>query len=814
MSLRHAPSSLLALLLVLALGCGSDGGGDGGTGPEPASLDEVAPSSTTPRTLERVVLTGLPPVTRTTTPYEVEFVGIDVGATMPVEIDGEGVTYFLAPFHPLTPTVGGSVVLRVIAGEARSPEFTLDLAPLDDAPGAFAALTAALATHVDAHAQRRGSSLAELRALSFDDTPALLLPLRYAVSWIDDPANDNDLADVAEGTSDLLSSEERTLLDQICGSTGFTDLVGIEVDAVDELDPPDPGGSNALARRRTCIEAGPAISTASQLSAAMWEAKFAEIAISGDAGNTLAALSGTLAAGAAIPGFGLPFTLAGGTVAAWSASRGALAGLNPSEFVSITASVTKQRFDEDTEVVGRWSDVNVTVRSRGWSADQAVVDAVITALGVYASTAQAAQLTTASFLQDAAVATVNTSASQYVGSREGGLIEFCAQQWTVDVSDPRFSIGRAVMNHFAVLNEAKTYRPTAVEEDFLNIAVRPQMFGQESIDIDYAIGVDAIEVVPSPSQIVLETPGETVDLTVTLRHAEDTSLFWDPGAGEWDDGLLEFTNEPKPRRLKTPQTRDAYPFTVTIESMSRKGLRASGEPSREGFVVVRLDDPIVVTPANACVGNGESESFQALQSDEPASVNWSLEGLGGGPSSFGNVSSAGVYTAPATGTGQVLVVASSTDNPDNRGVAVVDVGSCTCFFALSIGGGGAWSGQFAGHLFPSFAGNFTLAWETPGGAGVGNVQAFVDTPGPNETGVFLPDTFGFQIGSSSWVATGSDVDDGTDITLEIVENDGGTIQGSLYGTALRPVNGEAVFVSYALNFRSANLASGPGCGDD
>lgn len=808
---RHLPSLLLVFLL--AFGCSSDGGGDGGSGPESSALDGVTLSTTTPRSLDRVELRGLPPARRAGGSVTVEFVGVEDTRPMPVEFDGD-VAYFLAPFHPVTPTDGGEIGLQVVIGEARSPEFIVDLAALEDAPGAFEALVASLRAHVDGFAQRRGSSFEDLQSRTFEETPPALFPLKYAQSWVDDPANPNDLEALAEGSSDLLTADERRFLDQISGVTGLGGLIGLETDGLGDLDPPTLvfGDASPLGRRE-CIDSGPDISTAAQLSAAMWEAKFAEIAITGDRATTLSALSATLAAGSAIPVYGRAFLAAGGATAAWQASRGALAGMNPSRFVSIDAAASPQRFEEDFEAIGRWSNVRVVAASTGWAVDQAIVDAVVTALGAYASAGQAAQLTAADFLSNAAVSVVNQSASTYVGAQEGGVVEFCPQQWSVDISTSTWSDARSVLGHFEVDSAAQTYRPLEVEADALSIRAIPSKFGQESIDVDIAIGVDPIVVTAAPGRIQVGEPGEIVSITAAIENAVNTSLFWDPGVGTWDDAQGEPTNDGGTRPLRTPQEEGAYPFDVAIESLSRSGLRADNQPVRQAAVRIVLDDEIVVSPANACLDPSESEEFSTTHADRPAAVTWSLEDLDGNPSSFGFVTQQGVYTAPSSGTGQVIVVATQVGDATNRGQAVVEVGSCSCFWALSIAGGSSYSGRFAGHGFPADFGFFTFSFETDSGNAVGNAQSFSDPVPANATGSFTIDTFGFQSGTRSWVVT-ADPDDGTSATISIIENDGVTMQGSVFGTCVSFLNGEEQFGSFDLNFRSGNLASGDViCGD-
>ncbi|RKZ12422.1 hypothetical protein DRQ32_03770 [bacterium] len=811
------PYILLAFALILLApilpGCG--GGGDNPVSDPPAtiSLDGVTPSTTTPTSLDRVGLLGLPAAARGHIDLKVVILGLDERVSIPVEEDDNG-HFFHAPFHPATPEAGGTVSLQVVSGAARSPEFSFELGALADAPGSFGDLVDELVLHIDGHAQRLGSSLDALKALSFEATPDALFQLKYAQSFVDDPTNPNSLTLIADGTSTLLTAAELQLLDQVSAYTAFDALVALEVASLDDLDPPVARGlvSGGSAQRRACIDVKLKIGTAAALSAAMWEAKFADIAISGDAGNTLTALSATLAAGAVIPGAGLAFTAAGAGVAAWQASRGALAGMNPSSFASIEASIDKSRFDEDAVDPGHYSNVMVTAVSKGWSADQAMVDAVTTALGAPGSAAQKGAITASGMLGDAATATINQGMSNYVGQRENGAIEFCPQTWTVDISLPLWCEAKAPGGKLNVATGAQTYWPAAAGPEILRVSNIRSQFGQEYISVDKAVEVEAIIVTASPTRIPVRKPGEEVQITVTLKNAEVMSLFWDAPGGEWKDGMGGFTNEPGTRPLRTPPGRDDYPFLVTIESFSRQGIRESGTPKRQAFVTVTLDEDIVVSPPNPCLQNNEREQFTATQGDEPADVIWSLETPEGGPSSLGSLSSTGFYTAPGSGSGRAVVVATSSTNENLRGVTGIEVGACECYWSLAIESEGEFSGTFASHAFPSFGGFFSFSFGDTDKSLTGNLQAFTDPIMENQTGVFEPEGFAFATLNRAWSAT-SDPEDETPFTMTITKNNTTNLEGSVDGVCVTAIDGKAVYRNFNLVFRSGNLADGSICGE-
>ncbi|MFP4207116.1 MAG: hypothetical protein ACLFSC_00550 [Wenzhouxiangella sp.] len=781
------------------------------------SLPAIEVSAESVQSLERVGIDAWPQGWTGLEQAEIEFVNVPGSGSLPVEQDEAG-WFFHAPFHPDTPELGGSVQLRARLGGLTSAAFTLDVGALPDAPGAFAALVASLEAHIDAFAQRRGSSFAEIAALSFENTPSGLFPLKYAQSFVRAEQNANSLARLAAGDSSFLSAEESRLLDQIAGYVGLDALIQVELDAIADLDPAALNGSGARAgtSARACIDAGPVIGTAFELSRAMREAKFAELAVTGAPGNTLNQLGITLALGSAIPVYGKAFQALGAGTAAWQASRKMFAGLNPSRFESIRAEVERPRFEEDSEETGSYRNIEVVAASTGWIVDQAIFDAIVTVLGASASAANVQKISDSILFKDVLEGGLNAYFSLYLGEQSSGVVSFCPQTWTVDISLPDYSEGRSVLGHFDVDTSNRSFRPLRAEEDFLSISPIPSKFGQETIDVDFPIGVDLIEVTATPRIIEVETPGEVVNITATIDNAVVPTLFWDPGQGTWDDGQGIGTNEPATRPLRTPTNPDDYPFYVTVESASRRGLRASGEPVRSDQALVRFSK-LVVSPGSACVKNGESESFSATLDGMPAEVIWSLEDSEGQPSTLGSVSSSGLYTAPNAGSGSVRVVATSVDNAQRHDFGIVEVGPCLCYWALTIAGEGAWSGQEAGHGFqlsqspPTPGFRLVYLGETTGGTAESTNSAIAE----NVTGAFSLDTFFFSNSVRAYQVA-ADLE-GSEAILNIDENvDNVTMTGTINGVAVYVVdNGEtlvAVNVPFDMTFRSAGMDGS--CEDD
>ncbi len=83
---------------------------------------------------------------------------------------------------------------------------------------------------------------------------------------------------------------------------------------------------------------------------------------------------------------------------------------------------------------------------------------------------------------------------------------------------------------------------------------------------------------------------------------------------------------------------------------------------------------LTVSPASITLGPGQSQAFAAaITGTGNSGVTWQVNGITGGNSSVGTVSSAGVYTAPATApTSSVSVTAISTADPTKSASATVN----------------------------------------------------------------------------------------------------------------------------------------------
>lgn len=669
---------LLLALLLLPVACGDDEP----TAPPAAPLEGVTLESGSAASLGKVRVEGLPPG-KAPEDYRVRVQtdGTD-DLDLPLESDAEG-PFFWAPLHPIAPNQGGDVQVRVTDGDQASPELPLDLQALPAAPGAFANLVDALREHVDQRAVWAGSSFTDLQGQAFDAVDPALLPLKVAQSYID-AGTTTDLAALVDNQDGVLTADGRELLDRLFGYAPLVELVQDDIDSFETLE--SPGARSRPiphAPKRDCLDEGPEITTAEELSEAMLVAARANVAINPDSppGRTLEALGVMLSAGGVIPGYGTVFSVAGIGLAAWQGSRDMIASTYPSSFTSLEYDLDKAEFKEDFLEVGQWSNVRVVAASTGWIADAALANLVVSTLGAVLSGGQVLELMEAEFLRDAAITGLNLALGAYLEDN-GGLIEFCAKTWDVDITEEPYSTASALDRRFQVDMLTRTIEPLEVGDDILRVAAQPSEFAGQEIHLDKPIVTRPIIVDVVPDLFIVGDPGETIQVRGEIMNAVDEALVWTTQQGSWTDGLGSDTNGPTTRGLQTPISPADYPFLITVESRSRGGLRADGTPARLDIATVRIESPAVeIRPASACISPGETLQFEAVVTGtENTFVTWSVvEGQG-------SISQNGLYQSLSEGTSFAVVEANLVAEDDVFDTATVDVQGCTCHYTLFITG--------------------------------------------------------------------------------------------------------------------------------
>ena len=179
-------------------------------------------------------------------------------------------------------------------------------------------------------------------------------------------------------------------------------------------------------------------------------------------------------------------------------------------------------------------------------------------------------------------------------------------------------------------------------------------------------GPISVSVSPATAQVVI---GGSQQFTATGSGTSNTNVSWSV-TGSGCSGSTCGTVSPNGLYFAPPAVPSPAQVFVTATSQV--------DPTKTATSTVTVIPPIVVTlsPATATVAVGSSQQFTATVSGSTnTAVAWSVSGTGCTGSSCGVVSSAGVYTAPATvpSPAQVYVKATSTAYTNSYRVATVTI---------------------------------------------------------------------------------------------------------------------------------------------
>ncbi len=167
--------------------------------------------------------------------------------------------------------------------------------------------------------------------------------------------------------------------------------------------------------------------------------------------------------------------------------------------------------------------------------------------------------------------------------------------------------------------------------------------------------------VKPPAPCIL--PSATEQFTVDATGLSNTAVNW------YVDGVLNGN-----ATVGTISTSGLYTASSTTKTHSIKAVsQSSPSLSYTASVNVTLSPSFVIYPFVASIPVGGQQAFQAQMCQVPdlTNVSFTVDGIAGGNSTVGTVSSSGLYTAPATAGKHTIRVADSTLNRSSGGVANV-----------------------------------------------------------------------------------------------------------------------------------------------
>ena len=135
-------------------------------------------------------------------------------------------------------------------------------------------------------------------------------------------------------------------------------------------------------------------------------------------------------------------------------------------------------------------------------------------------------------------------------------------------------------------------------------------------------------------------PGATQQFTATVHNTTNTAVTWEVNGVAGGDAAHGTINS---SGLYTAPGAIPTPPAITVTAVSVADTAQSGAAS------ISVVAPIAVTPTTASVTAGATQQFTAQVSfSTNTAVTWQVNGVTGGNSSLGTISTAGLYTAPST----------------------------------------------------------------------------------------------------------------------------------------------------------------------
>jgi hypothetical protein len=717
--------------------------------------------------------------------------------------------------HPTAGAGGGVVDLRVRGDDFVTAPARFTLAPLPAAPGRFAALLDSLQAGVDLELAALGLSRAALLAAGRAGTEPELAPLAMIQTLLDDPSHDMDLRDLLNGSAGLAqltggAQVDRDLLDRLAGAGGLDAVLGTMLAVQRSTFPAGerPGQGWGHARSET-VNLG-AITTAAALDRAMhlaWQSK----AVS-DPGAAPAQL--LAAYGLALTGVGVATGPVGSAVAtALSAliflmqlEQERIARTFPSQFVGMQFDASPLTFKEDEPGPGQFTSVRVSATSEDWELDTAALNFALLAAGSVRSVAnlnrwvlQGAQGGAVDLANNIVGALAGMAASMIPGG--GGILRQPARIFPdIDVSAETWITARLAGSSIQ-LGAHPTYDPVATGPTILTVETRPARFGGATPALSrQTITVEILSVDIEVDRTTV-SPGETVELQVTVEEALDPGLRWtlSPGAS-WIYGPELIGENIWRAVILTPDLPQLFPVRTTFTSTASGGARsAAGAPVRSATQVINLG-AILVEPPTALLEPGDTINFQAIVLGlENREVTWSAARPDGTPVDIGTD---GQFVAPAS-MGDYIITATSVADPLIKGFAVVTVaGRCQWTLTISGPSGGRWSGTEGGFIYAGAVGpstNFGIYFsrgdEDPL---IGAVQGSgPETAG--QVGSFSPVGLGFSpaIGIQWTPMEGG--------TLTVTENEFDVMRATANGRVFTVESGPTIIeADWSLTFRGIN----------
>lgn len=218
------------------------------------------------------------------------------------------------------------------------------------------------------------------------------------------------------------------------------------------------------------------------------------------------------------------------------------------------------------------------------------------------------------------------------------------------------------------------------------------------------------------------TPGSTTQFTATVRNETNKSVGWSVDSisgGNSSVGTISSSG-----LYTAPSSTGTHTITASI-------VAAPSYTAKASVNVFTLS----VSPASAYVGAAGTQQFTSnIQGTNNLPVSWSVDGVTGGNSNIGTITTAGLYTAPASIGAHTVTASTAAPAPDsaNASVNVFTVSLSPTSATLAPAGTQQFTATVQG------ISNTAVSWSVDGVAGGSSTTGTISTSGlytaPNALG--------------------------------------------------------------------------------
>lgn len=679
---------------------------EAGSGLTPVACPDLALSATAGVPLDEIPIGSLPAEFNVPVAASVG-VGVTGGAgfafVRTAEPDNAEDPRLIVPLHPETPLEGGPVTFTITDGLLVCAPVDFLVEPLPAADGEFAAivdLLQGILDHQAAAVQTTGEALTTTPIL---DLPLELWPMAMARTLLDDPSNNESLRAVAGGSQ---GSEAVLWLDRLFArtavratlavpsGTSLTAVAGFTAaSTVSALQcRPEFVTGSVTSVLHDCMQAAAEASLAAQ----SWQR-----GVEQDVQKILAAASQSK-----IPTAAVVEAVVGFIFFLMDSDRARAMALYPSSFTSMSVDIDRPRFLEDEEAQGRVTSASVTATNEGYNLLKEIID------GVSKATALAENTGDFEFSESEGndvAAFLRGKIQQRLEERLGelGLEEFDIEPedfGPVHLAPVEDWVEAEVVggNAIELLQGTLVYEPFLDGTASLHVRTADDKFGRNfgGDQIVEAVEVTVLEIQldMSPDEAVVGPEGARF-FTVTAHDSEYPEMVEiDPSVQLQGQAVLQpYAGDGTHTILYVaPAEPDfATPDLLTVRHTATTGARANSTEERLDYTTISFGD-ISISPRTHCLAPGDTLAFTAEVEPTGQNVVWEVD--------VGTIDgSSGLYTAPATApsTGTATITAHIEAFPDIEDEVTIQIGSCTCGWAVTLDGATTESeeGDWAGFLF-------------------------------------------------------------------------------------------------------------------